>query len=70
MNTVPVAAPEALPRSRCAQGAASSRPMHFDLLTTDPASNARAGVLHTAHGDIPTPVFMPGALTIRLLAWR
>ena len=33
--------------------------MHFDLLTTDPSSNARAGVLHTAHGDIPTPVFMP-----------
>src|SRR5688500_2454728 len=22
-------------------------------------SRARAGVLHTAHGDIPTPVFMP-----------
>ncbi|MBK7382956.1 MAG: tRNA guanosine(34) transglycosylase Tgt [Flavobacteriales bacterium] len=36
-----------------------SVPFHFDLLTTDPSSNARAGVLHTAHGDIPTPVFMP-----------
>ena len=33
--------------------------MHFDLLANDPASNARAGVLHTDHGDIPTPVFMP-----------
>lgn len=33
--------------------------MHFDLLAADPKSNARAGVLHTSHGDIPTPVFMP-----------
>ncbi len=33
--------------------------MHFDLLTTDPKSKARAGVLHTDHGDIPTPIFMP-----------
>ena len=33
--------------------------MTFDLLANDPASNARAGLLHTAHGDIPTPVFMP-----------
>ncbi len=33
--------------------------MHFDLLAADPKSNARAGVLHTGHGDIPTPVFMP-----------
>jgi len=32
---------------------------NFDLLTTDPHSAARAGVLHTPHGDIPTPVFMP-----------
>lgn len=33
--------------------------MDFDLLTTDPHSSARAGVLHTDHGDIPTPIFMP-----------
>jgi len=31
----------------------------FDLLLTDSQSSARAGVLHTAHGDIPTPIFMP-----------
>lgn len=31
----------------------------FDLLANDPASHARAGVLHTDHGPIPTPVFMP-----------
>ncbi|MBQ6238408.1 MAG: tRNA guanosine(34) transglycosylase Tgt [Bacteroidales bacterium] len=31
----------------------------FDLIGTDSHSNARAGVLHTGHGDIPTPIFMP-----------
>jgi queuine tRNA-ribosyltransferase len=29
----------------------------FELLATD--RQARRGVVHTAHGDIPTPVFMP-----------
>jgi queuine tRNA-ribosyltransferase len=33
--------------------------MRFDLLSNDPGSNARAGELHTDHGIIPTPVFMP-----------
>lgn len=32
----------------------------FDLITTDP-TGARAGVLHTRRGPIPTPVFMPVA---------
>ncbi len=31
----------------------------FELIKTDPATGARAGVLHTPHGDIETPVFMP-----------
>ncbi len=31
--------------------------MHFEVTATDGA--ARAGVLRTAHGDVPTPVFMP-----------
>ncbi|MCQ2341733.1 MAG: tRNA guanosine(34) transglycosylase Tgt [Paludibacteraceae bacterium] len=31
----------------------------FDLHTTDTHSNARAGVVHTDHGDILTPIFMP-----------
>jgi queuine tRNA-ribosyltransferase len=31
----------------------------FNLLTTDKHSRARAGILSTGHGDIPTPVFMP-----------
>src|SRR3954462_12145034 len=29
----------------------------FTLTATDGA--ARAGILHTAHGDVPTPAFMP-----------
>jgi queuine tRNA-ribosyltransferase len=31
----------------------------FELTTRDKESKARTGVLKTAHGDIPTPVFMP-----------
>ncbi len=31
----------------------------FELLKTDPETGARAGILHTPHGDIETPVFMP-----------
>ncbi len=31
----------------------------FELLATDAKTGARAGVLHTDHGDIPTPIFMP-----------
>ncbi len=33
--------------------------MKFDIIQQDPQSSARAGVLHTDHGDIPTPIFMP-----------
>ena len=31
----------------------------YDIVAEDPATHARAGVLHTPHGDIPTPIFMP-----------
>lgn len=31
----------------------------FDLLHTDAHTCARAGVVHTDHGDIQTPIFMP-----------
>ena len=33
--------------------------MDFSLLATDTASNARAGLISTAHGEIETPIFMP-----------
>ena len=31
----------------------------FTFLHQDEKTKARVGILHTAHGDIPTPVFMP-----------
>jgi queuine tRNA-ribosyltransferase len=33
--------------------------MKFEILTKDPTTRARRGRLHTAHGVIETPVFMP-----------
>lgn len=33
--------------------------MNFELLTEDPNTRARRGRLHTAHGVVETPVFMP-----------
>ncbi len=33
--------------------------MKFELQHNDPKSKARAGVMHTDHGDIETPIFMP-----------
>jgi len=33
--------------------------MTFELKHTSTQSRARAGVVHTAHGEIPTPIFMP-----------
>lgn len=33
--------------------------MHFELKHTDSQSKARAGLLHTDHGTIETPIFMP-----------
>jgi queuine tRNA-ribosyltransferase len=32
---------------------------NFDLQYTDKESNARAGLIQTAHGEIQTPIFMP-----------
>ncbi len=35
------------------------KPLAFEILARDSSSKARAGIVHTPHGDIPTPVFMP-----------
>jgi queuine tRNA-ribosyltransferase len=35
------------------------RQITFELLAQCPETRARAGILHTEHGDIPTPIFMP-----------
>jgi len=37
----------------------TDRSAFFTLEQTDPCSAARAGVIHTDHGDIMTPIFMP-----------
>ena len=34
-------------------------PFSFELIAEDQQTNARAGLIHTPHGDIPTPVFAP-----------
>ena len=34
-------------------------PVTFELIHTCKQSGARLGVLHTPHGDIPTPIYMP-----------
>ncbi|GAB1404797.1 tRNA guanosine(34) transglycosylase Tgt [Lentimicrobium sp.] len=46
--------------------------MDFRLTHTDPASNARAGVINTDHGSIATPVFMPvgTAATVKAVHMR
>jgi queuine tRNA-ribosyltransferase len=31
----------------------------FDLLKEDSRTKARLGILHTPHGDVETPIFMP-----------
>ena len=33
--------------------------MTFQIQYNDPKTNARAGLIHTDHGDIQTPIFMP-----------
>jgi queuine tRNA-ribosyltransferase len=35
------------------------RQITFELQAECPVTRARAGILHTEHGDVPTPVFMP-----------
>ncbi len=39
--------------------AAGDRPVRFEVVGRAAGSAARAGVLHTPHGDVRTPVFMP-----------
>ena len=41
------------------KGMAMGELFGFDIVAEDPTTHARAGVFHTAHGDIETPVFMP-----------
>ena len=42
----------------------------FDLLKTDSRTGARRGIVHTPHGDIQTPVFMPVGTAATVKAMR
>ncbi len=44
----------------------------FEIVTRDASSRARAGVIHTAHGPVETPVFMPVGTqgAIKALLWE
>lgn len=46
-------------RSRKLTFVTVSKPIMFSIEKKDRLTSARAGILHTAHGDIRTPVFMP-----------
>jgi queuine tRNA-ribosyltransferase len=37
----------------------AASPHGFEIVAECPVTRARAGIIHTAHGDIATPVFMP-----------
>lgn len=45
--------------------------VRLELLTTDPASRARRGRLHTPHGVVETPAFMPVGTqaTVKSMTW-
>ncbi|MFQ9893806.1 MAG: tRNA guanosine(34) transglycosylase Tgt, partial [Emergencia sp.] len=42
----------------------------YDLIKKDKRTKARRGVLHTPHGDIQTPVFMPVGTQATVKAMR
>ena len=42
----------------------------FDLLKTDDRTRARRGIVHTPHGDIQTPIFMPVGTAATVKAMR
>ena len=46
------------------------RPIKFEILHEDKNSQARTGILHTPHGDVYTPMFMPvgTAATVKFIS--
>ena len=44
----------------------------YDIIAEDPKTHTRAGVLHTPHGDIETPIFMPVGTraTVKGVPWE
>ena len=49
-----------------------TNPVQYELLHVDRHCGARLGVLHTPHGDIPTPIYMPvgTAATVKAMTPR
>ena len=45
-------------------------PVTFNLIKKDARSHARRGVLHTPHGDVQTPIFMPVGTAATVKAMR
>jgi queuine tRNA-ribosyltransferase len=54
-----VTTPETPPVQVSAGSVSKQAPVRFELVARDSASAARRGVLHTLHGDVETPAFMP-----------
>lgn len=46
--------------------------IEFEVIAVDSETKARAGVIRTPHGDVPTPVFMPVGTqgTVKTMPWR
>ena len=46
--------------------------IEFEVIAVDSETKARAGIIRTPHGDIPTPVFMPVGTqgTVKTMPWR
>lgn len=46
--------------------------LSFELQMIDSSTGARAGIIRTPHGDVPTPVFMPVGTqgTVKTMPWR
>jgi len=46
--------------------------IEFEVIAVDSETKARAGVIKTPHGDVPTPVFMPVGTqgTVKTMPWR
>jgi len=46
--------------------------IEFEVIAVDSETKARAGIIKTPHGDVPTPVFMPVGTqgTVKTMPWR
>ena len=59
MSDSSTSTPDPLTDARQAHVSSSEHPITFDVVARCQRTAARAGVMHTPHGEVPTPVFMP-----------